>query len=149
MDGWMDGFRQRGRHAGASPKLLGNAATIERDEERAREQRGKEKPCLQWRDLAGLPLLCLSGSGLQRQRKSNVQAWWWWRWIEKNSASAPKRREKKNLQTTENSALKGLRKRKKRNTRFHLFEPYSKLETLDPSPDQVSETKWNSTSMSS
>ena len=42
-DGWMDGFRQSGRQAGPSPKLLGNAATIDRDEERAREQRGKEK----------------------------------------------------------------------------------------------------------
>lgn len=39
----MEGFRQRGRHAGASPKLLGNAATIESDEERASEQGGKEK----------------------------------------------------------------------------------------------------------
>lgn len=42
-DGWMDGFRRSGRQAGPSPKLLGNAATIDRDEERAREQRGKEK----------------------------------------------------------------------------------------------------------
>lgn len=39
----MEGFRQSGRHAGASPKLLGNAATIESDEERASEQGGKEK----------------------------------------------------------------------------------------------------------
>ena len=37
-----------------------------------------KKPCLQRRDLAGLPLLCLSGSGLQRQRKSRtVQTWCW------------------------------------------------------------------------
>lgn len=50
-----------------------------RDLERVREQRVKAEPCLQWGDLARLPLLCLSGSGLQRQRKSrNAQAWWWW-----------------------------------------------------------------------
>lgn len=37
----MGRFRQNGRLAGGSPKLLGNAATMERGEERAREQRGK------------------------------------------------------------------------------------------------------------
>lgn len=71
------GLRRRGRHAGASPKLLGNAATQsgETPKERGSRERRK-KPCLEWRDLAGLRLLCLSGSRLQRQRKSkNVQAW--------------------------------------------------------------------------
>lgn len=91
--------------------FLGNVATIEGDEEeRARGSREeKEKPCLQWRDLAGLPLLCLSGSGLQRQRKSrNVQAWWWW-WMGKSSASAPERRERKStLKRVKTRRLKGL-----------------------------------------
>lgn len=39
----MGRFRRNGRLAGGSPKLLGNAATMERGEESAWEQRGKEK----------------------------------------------------------------------------------------------------------
>lgn len=45
---WMEGFRRSGRHAGSWPKLIGNAATTEGAEEGAREQRGKDKPCLLW-----------------------------------------------------------------------------------------------------
>lgn len=142
MDGWVEGFRRSGRHAGAPPKLLGNGATIEGDEERPREQRGKDKPCLQWRDLAGLPLLCLSGSGLQRQRKSrNVQAWWWWWWwIGTSSASALKRpgREK----VLSNDCKLGFWKDYGNKTQNKRFSSFWMIFCIgDIGHDQVSETK--------
>lgn len=77
QSGWTDG-RTDGMDGGvqtvwqtcwSTARPFGNAATLRETEERrrwswrGRAESRKDKPCLQWRDLAGLPLLCLSGSG--------------------------------------------------------------------------------------
>lgn len=80
--GWMEGFRQSGRHAGALPKLPGNTAMLRET------KKGKGSSHHGSGDLAIFPFLCLSGFRLQHQRKSrNVQAQWWMR---TSSTSAPK-----------------------------------------------------------
>lgn len=70
MDGWIDGGVQTiWQTCWSTARPFGNAATLRETEERpgwswrGRAESRKDKPCLQWRDLAGLPLLCLSGSG--------------------------------------------------------------------------------------
>ena len=122
MDGWMgsdrvaDRLDHRQSFSGTLPQ-----STETKKERGSREER--KKPCLQWRDLAGLPLLCLSGSGLQRQRKSrNVQAWWWWCWMGTISVSAPKRRERKStLRRQKTQLLKGLWKPKSKQAIFSFW----------------------------
>lgn len=57
VDGWTEGFRRCGRHAGAPPKLLGNAATVGGDGERRRERsKGHAMPAVEGLGRASPPL---------------------------------------------------------------------------------------------
>lgn len=79
MMGWMEGFRQTSRHAGASPKLVGKAATSRRGERKntATERKGREKPCLQtWQGFLSFVCLALGFSASGNQEMSGHGGGW-------------------------------------------------------------------------
>lgn len=146
LDGWMDGFRRSGRQAGASPKLLGKAATIGRDTKKERGSREERKShACSGETWQGFPsFVCLAqgcsarGNQEMSRRGGGGGGGGGGGWGQALHRLRKDEREKSTFKRLETQLLKGLWQPKKQNKRFSHFERFSALEPLKPA--EVSET---------
>lgn len=122
-DGWMQGWMEEWRGLGCMADVLELRQTFLGTLPHQGETEGKtggaasreDEPCLQWGDLAGLPLLCLSGSGsaapeeIKKTSSRFVGAAGWALSSAANPSSDRKTRKRKTLGWRKSWRLKGQR----------------------------------------